>query len=1117
MSEAIHQAGNDGCALSPEQQVVLADSSLCSDPAVFSATLKGPWRGEDLRRACEQVFLRHDILRTVFRQTPGYTLPRQYPLEGALPQLEVFDARHAKPEDFARLQQAAAQLEEGRLARCVLLVRLVRPVRDDDQADNGARFVLSASRLVADETGLASLYRDVIEAYVRLDRDDSADEFEEDNETVQYAQFVEWREELAIGEEARDGAAYWTRYLERVAAEQAEIPALPYRKLIARDRASPAQQSRPDTGHEAHGNAEARSIRSNIDCTLDSAAHACGVTPAVLAHAAWWLLLARIAGEEHVLGAWQHDSRDGAPMLEGSIGAFVRTYPVALACPAERPFIDLAQEFAALLEAHTRWQEHWPANPATLDRPLRAFDRVGFALSGIVPDWTGMRGAEQLGAQADRIHALLPGYELALQIDVDATGVPRAATLAFRSDCYGEVDVEALLGQYITLLASIASNPASTVGALAIDNAEQQSRLLAWKGDTRDWATQTLPAAIAAWAAKTPDAPALAAQDLSISYAELEARVAHAAAMLNARGVSRGRVVGLLMPRSAALVVALLATMRAGAAYLPLDPAWPAARREEIVAQAGVRLVLCERGAQVSPDHVEFDALLEASCASADAAAGANPGPDDNAYVLYTSGSTGKPKGVAIGHRQLFNYVAGSSEALGLHPCRRFALTSTVAADLGNTTLFGALYNGACLVIAQADDIKDAQSFAAFVQHNRIDCLKITPSHLGALLDTGTPRVPDVVVLGGEPVPTRLAARLHELNPAARLFNHYGPTETTVGVLVHAYRGHDDRAANAPNLPLTAALPNCHVYVLDRAMRLAPVGATGELYIGGAQVSSGYIGQGGQEGQDVFVDNPFNPGERLYRSGDRARYLAGGGIQLVGRADAQVKIRGFRIEPAEIEAELLRLPGVREAAVRAWGDEAGRQLAAYAVCADPDAQGAEATARALRERLAQRLPDAMVPAHFIVLPDLPRLANGKIDRRSLPDPHERRAAAQSQAARTALEALLLRTIYDLLARPLADIDANFFDAGADSLVAIRLASRIREQLRVEVLPGVVFAHPTARQLAQALSAASPSGGEIERVARLRLRFDAMTPEERERLLHAAREAKHAQAEPGKSG
>ncbi|WP_322014133.1 amino acid adenylation domain-containing protein [Paraburkholderia sp. J12] len=1094
MSEAIHQAGNDGYALSPEQQVVLSDPLLRSERAVFSATLKGPWHGEDLRRACEQVFLRHDILRTVFRQTPGYTLPRQYPLEGELPQLEVFDARHAKDDDFTRLQLAAAQLEESRLARCVLLLR------DDD----GARLVLSASRLVADEVGLASLYRNVLDVYAGLHGDESETEFEEDNEPVQYTQFVEWREELAIGEEARDGAAYWTRYLERLTAEQAEVPALPYRKLTAEGRASLTQQ--PEEGHE-----QARSIRSGIDCALDSAARVCGVTPAVLAQAAWWLLLARIAGAEQVVGAWQHDSRDGVSMLEGSIGAFARAYPVALACPDERPFADLANEFGTLLDAHTRWQEHWPANPATLDRPLPAFDQVGFSLASVVPDWTLVRGAEQLGARADRIHALLPGYELALQIDVDATGSLRAATLGFRADRYSDADVQALLGQYVTLLAAVAANPAAAVGALAIDNGERQSRLLAWKGEARDWTSCTLPATIAAWAATTPDAPALAAADLSISYAELEARVAHAAAMLNARGVGRGSVVGLLLPRSAALVVALLATMRAGAAYLPLDPAWPAARREEIVAQAGVRVVLCERGASAAPGYLEFDALIEGPGGNVDA--GTNPDPGDNAYVLYTSGSTGKPKGVAIGHRQLFNYVAGSSEALGLDRCRRFALTSTVAADLGNTTLFGALYNGGCLVVAQADDIKDAQSFAAFVQHNRIDCLKITPSHLGALLDAGTPCVPDVVVLGGEPVPTGLAARLRTLNPAARLFNHYGPTETTIGVLVHEYRGPDDSAASASNLPLTAVLPNCHVYVLDRAMRLAPVGATGELYIGGAQVSSGYVGQ---DEQDVFVDDPFNPGERLYRSGDRARYLAGGGIQLVGRADAQVKIRGFRIEPAEIEAELLRIPGVREAAVRAWGDEAGRQLAAYVVYANSPTQSAGDAGRGLREQLAQRLPDAMVPAHFVALPDLPRLANGKIDRRSLPDPRERGAAAQAQAPRTAVETLLLRTISDFIGQPLADIDANFFDAGADSLVAIRLASRIREQLRIEVLPGVVFSHPTARQLAQALSAASSSGGEIERVARLRLRFDAMTPEERERLLHAARDAKQAQAETGTS-
>lgn len=1094
MNEAMHYAGNDGYALSPEQQVVLADPLLRQHPATFSATLNGPWCEADLRRACEQVFARHEILRTAFRQAPGYTLPRQYPLEGAAPDMETVDASRAASDECARLEGDAARLDDGRLARCVLL----------KNGSGRAKFVLSASRLVADEAGLASLYRDVLATYGRLRRNDPASGADDAGDAIQYTQFVEWREELARGEEARDGAAYWTGYLEQIAAERAQVPVLPYRKLAAPDEAASGPPRA--NGHDATGDAPMRSVRLDIDCALGAAARSCNVTPAVLAQAAWWLLLARIAGDGHLLGAWQHDCRDGVPMLEGSIGAFVRTYPVALRGPATRPFAELAREFGALLDAHTRWQEYWPANPAAPDRPLPPFDQVAFAVAGSVPDWTFDDGVERLTAQADRVRALLPGYELALQLDVDADGSPRAATLCFSGDRYVEADVATLLSQYATLLAAVAADATLPVGDLVADSREQQLRRLAWKGEARDWGARTLPAAIAAWAAMTPDAPALAAPDLSITYAELDARVARAAAMLKATGVGRGSVVGLLLPRSATLVVALLATMRAGAAYLPLDPAWPKARRDEIAAQAGVSVVLCERGADATPGYVAFDASDEHRDSDAEPAvstddADARPTIDDLAYVLYTSGSTGKPKGVAIGHRQLMNYVAGSSEVLGLRRCRRFALTSTVAADLGNTTLFGALYNGACLVVAQTDDMKDAQSFAAFLRNNRIDCLKITPSHLGALIDTAHPCVPDVVALGGEPVPVDLVARLRKLNPAARLFNHYGPTETTVGVLIHEYRGHDDREDRAASLPLTVPLPNCYAYVLDRAMRLAPVGMTGELYIGGAQVSSGYIGQHdlGQHDLDVFVDDPFNPGERLYRSGDRARYLPAGGIQLVGRADAQVKILGFRVEPAEIEAVLRRLAGVREAAVRAWGEEPGRQLAAYVVSGDPSVDGAR-----LRELLAQRLPDAMVPSYCMVLPDLPRLENGKLDRRSLPDPRERRAPARSLAPRTALERLLLRIVSDLIEKAIDDIDTNFFDAGADSLVAIRLASRIREQLRVEVLPGVVFAHPSARQLADALSAASGEAGEIERLAKLRLRLSAMTQDERERLLQAVR-------------
>ncbi|WP_347556844.1 amino acid adenylation domain-containing protein [Robbsia sp. KACC 23696] len=1113
MSNAIHQAENVGHALSAEQQVVLAAPMLRDNPAVFRATLSGAWRDADLQRAFENVFARHEILQTTFRETPGYALPRQYPCDGTPPRMETIDAMQASREDLVQGEREAARLGTERLVRCVLLRHTA----------THARLVLSASRLVADEAGLARLYRDALHAYGPSGGDapiaDSDTEDDTDDGVIQYTQFVEWREELALGDDAHDGAAYWTAYLAQMAADQAQVPALPYRRSAASE-ASPFAQPPRAAAQEAAAQ-DTRWVRAiDIDDTLDAAARQCGVPTAVLTQAAWWLLLARIAGDAHVVGAWQHDCRDDAEMLENGIGAFVRTYPVALNCDATRPFAAFAQECATVLDAHRSSLEYWPATPATRDDALPTFDRVAFATARIVPDLSIDAAAGHRSAFADRIQALLPGYELALQIDIDAAGTPRLATLSASADCYAANDVDMLLRQYQTLLAAIASNATAPLGDLAIDSPERQRALRAWRGETKDWGTRTVPAAIAAWAVTRPDAPALVAPERSLSYAELEACVVKTVALLAAHGVGRGGVVGLSLPRSAGLVVALLAAMRAGAAYLPLDPSWPASRRDEIVAQAGAGIVLCERGAAVSSAHVAFD-LSDAWDDTHDTrdtssiAAAADDGValrDDSAYVLYTSGSTGKPKGVKIGHRQLLNYVAGSSAALGLAHCTRFALTSTIAADLGNTTLFGALYNGACLVIPRDEDMKDAQSFAQFLRSGRIDCVKITPSHFGALTDAADITLPRVVILGGEPVPVGLAARIKRIDPTTRVFNHYGPTETTVGVLVHEYGVSSGEVAPGPSLPLTLPLPNCYAYVLDAARRLAPVGMPGELYIGGAQLSDGYVEQANA---DVFVDDPFQPGQRLYRSGDRARYVAGGGVQLIGRADAQVKIRGFRIEPAEIEAALLTIDTVREAAIRAWGDDTGRQLAAYIVLDRPDSDVGGDIAR-LSEALASRLPAPMLPAHWVIVAHLPRLANGKIDRRTLPDPRLDVAREAAIPPGTALETLLLRVISQLLGNDLRGVNVSLFEAGADSLVAIRLASRIRELLHIEMLPGLVFAHPSVARLARALLALEPSPGAFERTAALRLKLDAMTPAQRERMLQLARD-RAAQEDAGMSG
>jgi thioesterase domain-containing protein len=422
--------------------------------------------------------------------------------------------------------------------------------------------------------------------------------------------------------------------------------------------------------------------------------------------------------------------------------------------------------------------------------------------------------------------------------------------------------------------------------------------------------------------------------------------------------------------------------------------------------------------------------------------------------VLYTSGSTGKPKGAIVEHRALLNYVAAVSVALDLQRARRWALTSSVAADLGYTALFGALFNGACVVIAEPEQIHGAQAFAHFMHAKRIDGLKIVPSHLEALLECATPHLPAVLVLGGEAAPASLIRRIRELAPACALYNHYGPTETTVGVMVHAV----DDGAGDDVLPLTRVLANNRVLVLDASLQLVPSGALGEVYIGGAQLCRGYLNQPTTRG---FIEDPFHPGERLYRTGDLAYVRAEGGLQLAGRADHQVKIRGFRIELAEIEVALLGCTGVRQAAVFISNDSGAAELVA---CIVADA----ADVSVIATQLARQLPGYMLPARFVQLAGFPRLSNGKIDRQALTGSLARPATRSQSQPRTALEASLASCMAELLGRPGVGIDEDFFALGGQSLLAIKLAARIGRLLEVEVEPGLVIDCPTVAQLAARL-------------------------------------------------
>jgi len=1043
--ETTTSSSSSSLPLSPEQRAVWAQyagqSAAGTPQLVLLADLDGELDAARLEAAVQSVAQAHVALRTAVLQVSGFRGLRQQARDAAaVLRCQRIDLRGNADSAAALARWIAACADEP------LDVANGAPLRIGIArlGETQHKLLLAASVFAVDKGSLQGLLGQIATAYLTQKSIDA-------NDVFQYAQFVEWRQELDNGDEAAEGRAYWRACIDRADALQA--PRLGTRMDGAREAAptvTPARISRC-LPLDAALAARAQELAAQLGCGTD-----------LLLQAAWWLLVARLTGHRPFIAGWQNDCRRNYEVMQGAVGVFEKILPMAVDVAPEEGFSDWLARLGETVEAHTDAQEYWAVDAP----PISAHLAMGFAFDEMpVPSH---------GAMAWRVDAApgpMPCFELALQV----AQAGQAFTLSVHADAsrYSPQAVERLLWQYGTLLGDAVAQPRAPVGSLALIGAhERELLLLAAHGATADFGTLTLAQQVAGWARATPDAPALEAGDVRWSYREFDARINRMAHWLQARGATAGTLVALDLPRSADLLVAMLASWRIGAGYLPLDPEWPAARRQAVLADAVPSLVLDVTGSTSAGDAPWRQAsLCDMGPGDADDSAPAHqPSMQDLAYVLYTSGSTGTPKGVVIGQGQLLNYVAAVSSAMDLGRCRRWALTSSVAADLGNTALFGAFHNGACLVVAGPGDVKDASAFAGFMRERRIDALKIVPSHLEALLEDEAPTLPGTLVLGGEAAPRSLIERIARLAPECAIYNHYGPTETTVGVMVH--RVSPEEAASSMSstssvLPLSRVLANNRVHVLDESLRLVPSGALGAVYVGGAQVCRGYLNR---EVEGAFVADPFQAGQKLYRTGDLAWVLPEGGIRLAGRVDDQIKIRGFRVEPAEVEAALLSQPGVRQAVVLALpGGSGGAELQAFVV--GDEALASEAARGALSARLGALLPAHMVPARCAFLAEFARLPNGKIDRQSLlslAGADDRKPVLT--APRDALESVLAECMGSLLQRDAIGVEDDFFELGGHSLLVIKLVARIRKLLQFEIAPGLVFDHPSVAALAAAIRA-----------------------------------------------
>lgn len=958
--------------------------------------LGGRLNHEALVQACNDLRARHEALRTSFTQDADGE-PQQWVNPARFEALACLELDGDASQQRARaLTKAPFDLLAGPALRLELH-------RLDAQQH---RLVIVLHHILADGWSIGLIVEDLAQAYAARCKGHPAPW---PALAVQYADYAGWQQRwLDAGEQARQ-LDYWRRQL---GYDHTPL-ALPL------DRPRRAQR-------DPRGASTRLQLPVHTSERLRSLAKAHGATPFMVMLALLNLLLARQSGAERVC--------IGSPLANRSRAETQRVvgYFTTLSVLSTR--VDQRQSFTALLKL---------VRATLLDAQEHSqlpFDQLVQALAppreaGTHPLFQ-VKCTEQSAGHPQRFAELslslegLAAGEVHFDLSVDFTdrGQGIEVLIAYACDLFDAPRIATMAGELSSLAEAVSLAPGQPLLEL-VGVPESDAAVPAISAED----------VLSLWQRHhclSPGAAALTGGGMTFSREDINRAAEALGQRLLARGVGPGTRVALLSTRTPALVVGILAVLKCGAAYVPVDPHWPAERRAAVLTDSGACLVL---GADPQVPGMQWLALDLDSALPASPMAWPTPAPQLPAYLIYTSGSSGTPKAVVATRGNLAAYVAGVSHRLQLPVHSRFAMVSTVAADLGHTVLFVALSQGGVLHLADDEHAFDPDAFAHWQDEQGSDVLKITPSHLQALLNVREPArvLPrHTLILGGETTSWELLDTIHRLAPQLRVFNHYGPTETTVGALCQDALQADRRSART--LPIGTPLAGGQARVLDAYLNPVARGVIGELYLGGAGVTLGYAARPGLTAER-YVPDPYGaPGARLYRTGDRVRRLDDGSLEYLGRSDDQVKIRGYRVEPGEVSAAIRRLAGVRDAAVIARaGEDGGNQLHAYLVVA----AGAEVAM--LRQSLACQLPDALVPSHWTVLEQLPLTANGKLDRRALPTAAT--ATPLDEGPRGPVEQALARLWSDLLGRSDIPRDASFGELGGDSLLSLKLLARIRKQ------------------------------------------------------------------------
>jgi len=1014
--------------------------------------LRGPLRVEFLMASLTEVVRRHEVLRTTYASIEGE--PRQSVREGCDLGLTLVDlsALEAPLRDvFARHCAVREAQRPFDLARGPVLRGQLLRMAEEDHA-----LLFTMHHIASDGWSTGVLVEEVTALYGAYANGRSSPLPEL---PIQYADYAHWQRGWLTGQVLERELAYWRGQLQ--GASVLELPTDRPRPRVKGDRGA-------YVGFE---------LDAELSGRLRELGLADGGTLFMVLLAAWQVLLARYSGQRDIVVGSPIANRAPAE-TEPLIGFFVNTLALRTDVDGTRSFRQLlARVKETCLGAYAHQQVPFERVVDELS-PQRDLSRtplfqVMMVLQNAPIEQLRVGAMEVEAVQLDSATAK---FDLTLSLAEAADG-RLVCTCEYATELFRVETVERMAEHWRALVQSIVASPDRALSGLTFLLRSEQHRLLFANNDTATrYPGHCVHELFEMQAQDTADAIAVADDDAQMTYKTLLTRAWGLALELAARGVGPEQVVGVCVPRSTELAVALLAVLRAGAAYLPVDARYPRDRLAYVLRDAGARWILTTRAQASALPAAESVLCVDAPPEDPPSRRSASTVQLEStslAYVIYTSGSTGLPKGVMVTHGGLVNYLTYAAATYQVASARGAIVHSSMAFDLTVTSMFTPLLVGGRVRFVIEDDIAALQRASVLEEAS---LLKITPAHLDVLAELTPQRgacgSPTAMIIGGEMLHPRTVEHWRSYAPESRLINEYGPTETVVGCAIYD-------ATEGPltycSVPIGRPIANTQLYVLDEWCAPAPASVPGELYVSGDGVSRGYRGAPALT-SDRFVPDVHRgiAGQRMYRTGDRVRYLPDDNLEYLGRNDHQVKLRGFRIELGEVEFALGQRREVREVAVVPREDRPGdRRLVAYVVLR----AGYETTATELRQDASRRLPDYMVPSAFVTLDRLPLTQNGKLDRTRLPVPEASNADA-FVAARDPIEARLVEIWAELLRVPRVGVFDGFFELGGHSLLAAQLISRVRQTFGIELPLHGLFEAPTVAQLAERVRAAKDADSSV---------------------------------------